>query len=221
MKAQQVMGLSGAVLGLLIAVIGGIANGIQFAYVLLRSLASAVLGGLLFMGIYTVAKRFLPDLVGTDAGGSIAETLEEGSSSIDITLDEEDYIPDQAHELRAMRSQSRDLAEADENSSEMIEEVVEDSVVAPGVDSFESFSEEAFYSGINELPDIGGFADNFAVSGGSGSGSTTAGNNEADPLFSDSTVDRDMASPAKKSKSSIDPKMMAQAISTALKKDNL
>lgn len=208
------IGLAGLVLGILIAVAGGLAGEIPPLQILLRALLAGIFGSFLFLLIWSVAKKYLPELVqeadSTPEGDGFASN---NGSTIDIVLQEDESMgADQAQELRAMRAQSgyRDNSEDDE---ELIEEVADDAVASTApLLSQDGFSEDAFYSGIEQLPDIGGFTESFTPGGEDGS---STGTDDSGPMISPG----ESISSGSGSKGGMDSKLMAQAISTALKKD--
>lgn len=214
MALSHRIGLAGLVLGILIAVAGGVAGEIPPLQVLLRAVLSGLAGGFFFMLIWSIARRYLPELIQPTDQSSDTDAMSDGrGSTVDIVLQEDEAMgADQAQELRAMRNQAgyRDTSDDEED---IIEEVADESVSpAQPLLASEGFSEDAFYSGIEQLPDIGGFTESFSPGGEDGG---AAGMEDSGPMISPG----ESISSGSSSKGGMDPKLMAQAISTALKKD--
>jgi hypothetical protein len=100
----------------------------------------------------------------------------------------------------------------------MIEEVSEDRRSRPiSSDSGNegSFNEAAFYDGVDRLPDIGGFSEQFQPGDGNSenAGATGPGAMSDGPKASSRSKGG--------TQSNMDPALIAQAIRTALKKDDL
>jgi len=239
MAKQVRIALLGFGIGVLIAILGGIVGGVSIGVILLRALVSGLVAALLFAGMDWVASKFLPDMTGKPADGpdlddnldSFDEPNPSLGTRVNVVLPGDDLYEDQATALREQVSHahhsgvtrpepvyaSENLFVDADSDEGMVEEVPE----VPGVAMEEgqvesSFSEEAFYAGIDKLPDIGGFSEHFSSSDDeSGQKPETSGHGIAETSFSH--VAKESSSSSGKN---VDTKLMAQAIRTALKKDD-
>jgi len=223
MNLQLGFGLAGAAVGLLVGIIGGLISAASFGIVIFRSLLSALIAGLVALLVYMVIKKFLPELL----MDQVSETEEPSApgSRLDINIQDSIDIPSQRSEND---TNSQDFSEAsyaeessdfgddvpdfepasDQASGEkkgIIEELKDQIPIQLQVDNTpeKQFSEDAFYSGISHLPDIGNFSDQFA---------------QADDSIDDVLPTGPSNSGGGK-KSNMDPELIAQAIRTALTKD--
>lgn len=223
MSLQLRFGVAGAALGALLGLLGAIAAGVPFGILVLRLLVSALATGLLGLGLHFVVKTFLPELLESFAAESAAAPGAEaaeaaGGSTVDITLPAEGYAPqaDQASELRRIYAGEPGQGQADEaDGGDLIAEVSEErhapraSEAAGGEGSF---SEDAFYQGVERLPDIGGFSEQFQESDSDGTVVAEDGGAKAPSGSGGRSSDGN--------KGNMDPELIAKAIRTALKKDD-
>jgi hypothetical protein len=230
MSLQLRFGIAGAALGLVIGITGSLVAGVPIGILILRALIAAVVVGVLGLVLHAVVNAFLPELLSESAAGG-DDGIEPGQS-VNITLPEEGFPEDhhaaalrdasgadQAAPLRqAVVSHYSDDSGADgaEDPDGIIEEVSEDRRSRPiGADATEyaGFNEAAFYDGVDRLPDIGGFSEQFQPG-------------EASQEASDDAPDIASArapsggSSKRSGQTNMDPSLIAQAIRTALKKDD-
>jgi len=245
MGKQVRLAIIGLGIGVLIGVVGGIAGGVPFLVVLLRSIISGLIGALLLYGLKILVDRFLPGLFSDeptrDPIEDISASDKDIGSNVDIVLpgDVPDDTGDQASGLRAMvqneaaagaylagedagqsfrNPEPADAGEVLENEGVAVDEVPDTtrSSAEDGGTAKAGFSEDAFYSGIEHLPDIGGFSEHFGQTG-----------ETSEPVEGESgpaLIDTDNSEPAVRSSgggksSELDPELMAKAIRTALKRE--
>lgn len=205
MGLSQKIGLAGAAFGLVLAIVAGLVGGVPFVDILIRSLIASLVSGGIFLGAWTLAIRFLPELNPQSSISDDAHGTDDGP--IDITVADDDSGSDQASDLRTMAAAGSRSTRSFEDE-DIIEEVRDEPAVSTPVDdNGPGFSEEAFYSNIDQLPDIGGFSDSFGSSG-----------DDDAPTVDTGISDTPVSGGGGSTKGGMDPKLMAQAISTALKK---
>jgi hypothetical protein len=237
--------LKTAVAGLVLGLLGGILGGVEFGVLVLRMLISAIVAGALGAGGYFIVQKFLPELLTISMNEGDDSPLDPGlggemsaaGSTVDIVIDDDGPpAADQAGELRremsdgesdadyprraqAMSEETpRNLFVEDENT--IIEEVREDGAPAPQPSG--GGREEEFDSDFSALPDIAGFSDsfndgNFADEGEIPEGEMTPDSDQGSALSGFGGQETSFAQAD--SGSDDDPKILAQAIRTLMKKD--
>lgn len=221
MGLQLRFGVAGAGIGLFIGILGGLIGGVYFGTILLRILLCVILCGGLGFALYFVIKTFLPELLQSfepSAEPTAAETESENQGqAVNITLPEEGYQAsgDQAAPLREMYETN--AGGDDDAESDLIAEVSEERHgpgIAAAAMSESAFNEDAFYQGVERLPDIGGFSEQFQDTDTDGTVVSEDGTSVAPSMAGSRKTSSD-------SKSNMDPELIAKAIRTALKKDDL
>lgn len=231
MSLQLRFGIAGAALGLVIGIVGCLIAAAPFPVFLWKPLLATVICGILGIALHAVLNAFLPELLQEPSGGTGDDLSDAPEHSVNITLPEEGfpadtiYGDDQAAPLRQAAAARYDDgfnreggADAEEADDGMIEEVSEDRRSRPiGSDAAgdTSFNEAAFYDGVDRLPDIGGFSEQFQPGDGSGENEGAAAPDTEDSRSPGGSRSK------KGSGTNMDPNLIAQAIRTALKKDNL
>jgi hypothetical protein len=204
--------------------------GVPIGKLILRAVIAAVIVGVLGLVLHAVVNTFLPELINETASGG-EDGLEPGQS-VDITLPEEGFPEGHqaaAHHEAAIEDQATPLRQAaggmfgDDAVSDgadepdgMIEEVSEDRRARPiGADASDDagFNEAAFYDGVDRLPDIGGFSEQFQPGESEQEASSEAPDMASDRLPSGGRSKGN-------GQTNMDPSLIAQAIRTALKKDD-
>lgn len=231
MNLQFRFGIAGAGLGMFIGIIGCVFVAPPFGIVVFRIILSSLIGGAFGFALYFVLKNFLPELLDGNMAVGEPMVLENGADSrgqaVNITLPEEGFSTqsedaseddDQASALRRVYEGHRN-EDADMDSS-LIAEVSEDRRGAGAVADLgqsSSFNEDAFYQGVERLPDIGGFSEQFQEQDADG----TIVGDEGTPMMSSTPSGKRPMSGNKDIKGNMDPELIAKAIRTALKKDDL
>ncbi len=212
MSLQLRFGLFGAAFGLFLGIVGGILSGIPFGIVLFRSLLIAIGLGLAGFLLYTVINKLIPELANALQGNESAEVLSSTGGTIDITLAEDDDSSpsENARMLYSDSSEENQYSAARAEGDGIVEELRDDTRYGKVAnDNQVDFNEDEFYNGVEHLPDIGGFSDQFQ---------SNEANDESDSASSLGS------SSGKKQKSgdnkNMDPALIAQAIRTALHKDD-
>jgi hypothetical protein len=107
-------------IGFFLSLLVGAVSGASFGTVLLRGVISAAVFGGIGLGLNVLIGKFLPGLVGDEAGGEQAEEDETGG--VDIVIEEE--VPRTVSEAAAL-STDDDSDESFEEGSSFVEEVEE------------------------------------------------------------------------------------------------
>lgn len=217
-------GIAGAALGMFIGIIGSIIAAPPFGYVIFRIILATLLGSGLGFGIFFVIRSFLPELLSNysiSGESSIADDGIDSSGRVNITMPEEGYIASTEYLDDEAQSSQRRYRADDENSDEtdsdssLIAEVSEGRHSGMSSVGDPSFNEDAFYQGVDRLPDIGGFSEQFQDQDTDG----TVVGDEDTPLVS-STSSTSSRKSSSNGKGNMDPELIAKAIRTALKKDD-
>ncbi len=233
MSLQIRFGIAGVVLGLVIGVIGCLAAQVPIGILLLRTLVAMIFTGVLGLVLYGAIKLLLPELFTNVPAHQGDELAEASGRMVNITVSDAndglDYQAsgDQAEALRQLATKSSYGADefgegssGDPDASGMIEEVSEDRRVrALSADASEegAFNEAAFFQGVERLPDIGGFSEQFQV----GEGTVESEADDAAESFGGGGPSTAGSGSRKgQGQSNMDPALIAQAIRTALKKDD-
>ena len=218
MKVRIGFSVGCALFALIVSLFSGIVTGVPFATVVVRALVSA----LVFAGLGSVAQvavsRFLPELEQVLDGSNVdtqeSEAAGEVRPAVDIVVDDSDdesesedesddgllEVGDEGStyngELQSDRETDGDAEPADDLVAEA-EEVEADQdrgLPAAAPDPADSID----VSGVDQLPDVGGYSDAFEGSEGIASVGESEGN---------------------RSSSGQDPALMARALQTILKRD--
>jgi hypothetical protein len=168
-----------------IAFLTGIIAGVGFGTIILRALIGAAVFAGLGYGFYIVISTRLPELVSDTSASSATAEAEGYGQNVDIVVDDEDGVPGSEEELPAAEAEELEAADEAEGEAEELEEVTDDE--PPGspegedelVEEVEEVSASSGASGaaagserddvdensVDTLPDIGGFAGDFAGEG--------------------------------------------------------
>lgn len=218
MRTTIIASVAALVVGLLLGLIAGNTIGV----VLLRALlTSALVGGGVF-GIGLLVKKFLPELSsGTVPSSDLSEMAEpsESGRKVDIVVSD-DAEEDEAQSSQKMPRNTEDTGNmfAQESGLEaIVEEVAEEGIDSGDVvaDDDGGFDEDSFYAGVENLPDISGFETSFSRGIDEDAGDSE-GDFDSGPSSSSSRSSS--RSGSKGTADDMDPKIIARAISTALKK---
>lgn len=211
MNLQLGFGIAGAGVGLLVGMIGGVLFLLPFGIIIVRSLLLAVLLGVVFFALHLVIKKFLPELLAVES-----DVLHDPAGPrIDISIQDDDtreagdgveYGDAERPSMGQVDFSARGF-HGDEETAIM--EELQDripTVIKTDGSPEAAFNEDAFYSGISHLPDIGNFSTQF-------SSEDTAEVVDSGPPGLSGTASKSGAS------GNMDPALIAQAIRTALKKE--
>jgi hypothetical protein len=227
MSLQLRFGIAGAALGLIIGILGCLIAAAPFPVLLWKTLLAIVMGGVLGFAVHAAIRVLLPELLQEEGGNPAADLGDGTGQSVNITLGEEGPVNDytaEGDQAAPLRQAVRNAAEYDDDGvdddagaeSDMIEEVSEDRrshALGAEAGGEASFNEAAFYDGVEHLPDIGGFSEQFQA--GDGEEGSEASGVEEPAMASGSSKSHNKNGPA-----NIDPALVAQAIRTALKKED-
>lgn len=211
MRATIIAAIVAFVLGLLLGILAG--NSVLI--VLGRALLSAALSAAGVYGISSLIKKVFPELMPDASPRSDLADLgaAEGlAQNVDIVVSDEEGSQIDAEES----SGGSNLFDQGRGLESIVEEVVEESIDARAQTEYAAepeFNEESFYLGVENLPDIAGFESSF----GSGLNHSTEEAGDSGELDEDIPA-RGPRSSGSGNNEGMDPKLIARAISTALKK---
>lgn len=195
--------LWGGIVGCLFSALGGIVGGVPFLSLIIRALVGGGFFTLLVGAILWVIERFLPELI------QPIEREKESGTQVDLVVPEHNpYGREKAEEITESLSQASGFDDFVEEVEEIPKPLTSTN---SGISTGASVSTEENPSGnsgsapetLDELPDLGGFAD--AFEGGASPESLTPGVHS--PLEKEKVLDGG------------DPAVLAKAIQTLLKKD--
>ncbi|KGE73542.1 hypothetical protein [Spirochaeta lutea] len=212
-----------------IAFILGLLSGNGFGVILLRALLSAAVAGGAAGGVHLLLAHFVPELFAegdsNDRISDIGSDLVQGApnpgpgSNVNIVIDDEQ--DSEEFDTQGAESTPQKPRHQASELEEMVEEVAEDSdtvtEIADEAPEESGFDEEAFYSGVDSLPDISGFEDSFSKSVGLSSEEEDSGSGDVEDSVSGGSPSQGSSSSSQHG--DMDPVMIARAIQTALKKE--
>lgn len=187
--------LWGGIGGFLFSVLLGIVGGVSFLILLIRALVGGGFFAFLLGASVWIIERFLPELF------QPMEERVEGDRQVDLV------IPEHNPHLDAGREESPEPLEESKGFEDFVEEVEEVSKPLASAELEEpkgaSFVPSGNEEAIDDLPDLGGFADTFE-------------NAASSDVFSEGARS---AKGVEKDLDGGDPAVLAKAIQTLLKKD--
>ncbi len=218
MKVRIGFSVGCALFALIVSLLSGIVSGVPFATIVIRALVSAVVFAGLGSAAQVAVSRFLPELEQvlegsnvdaqeTDAAGEarpavdiVVDDSDDESESEDVSddglLEVEDGDSTYGAELESDREPVGDAEPADDLVAEAEEVEADQEKEFPAAAPDPADGIDA--SGLDQLPDVGGFSDAFEGS----EGIASVGESED-----------------KRNSSDQDPALMARALQTILKRD--
>jgi len=214
-----------------LALMLGFISGNTLVTVFLRALVSALIFGVGSFFVTFLVRRFLPELLDVPASGRPASDLggpeDSGEGNVQRTRQRVNIlIQDEDGGVESLGQDDQEdgnLFTGDSSLSQVVEEVVEERVSAVSLgeslehsgNSAEFFGDEGSDASGDNLPDIAGFESSFV--------SSTKENNDTEGTLEEGEPVSTNSGRSKRSGSAglpetMDPQIIAKAISTALKK---